>query len=361
MSQISPPIRILLAAVVGLIAVYMLFLRPKDETVPPAAAPAASAAATPIPAEDPNATTVSKPGKIVQGAVRDTRAASDKAEQAAGTSLGINDGKTDGTTSVAPASTGVNTNPVAQAPATGQTAPPANVTKEQLASLPKDVRKAVLKRKVVAVLFYNDRSADDRAVRRELAHVNHYGGQVFVAAHWIKNVSRYQAITRGVDVEQSPTIIVADSNLKAEKLVGYVDRDTINQTVVDAIRASGGSLIKNRYYRKLDAICTSGEQQVKALQQPAAAAALPAYLAGVEGVVRDMHKKAAGVSAPAKYKRFQHAFEGYMGQSVALSAWATNHAKADGAAGVVKTLKTRGKALDKKFVKAHGAHGLSCF
>src|SRR6476646_10491116 len=119
MSQISPPIRILLAAVVGLVVVYMLFLKPKDETVAPAAAPAA--ATTPVPATDPNAKTVSKPGAIVQGAVRDTQAASNKAEQAAGTSLGINDGKTDGTT-VAPASTGVNTNPVTKAPATGQTA-----------------------------------------------------------------------------------------------------------------------------------------------------------------------------------------------------------------------------------------------
>jgi hypothetical protein len=361
MSQISPPIRILLAAVVGLIAVYMLFLRPKDETVPPAAAPAASAAATPIPAEDPNATTVSKPGKIVQGAVRDTQTASNEAERAAGTSLGITDGKTDGTTSVAPASSGVNTNPVTKSPANGDTATPANVTKDQLASLPKDVRKAVLKRKVLAILFYNNRSADDRAVRRELSHVSTYGGQVFVAAHWIKNVARYQAITRGVDVEQSPTIVVADANLKAETLVGYNDRDTINQMVVDAIHASGGSLIKNRYYRRLDAICTSGEQQIKALQQPAAAAAIPAYLAGVEGIVRDMDKKAAAIQAPRKYKRFQHAFEGYMGQSAELATWATNHAKADGAVSVSKTLKARGKALDKKFVKAHGAHGLSCF
>ena len=39
MSQISPPIRILLVAVIGLIAVYMLFLKPKtEETVPVAAA-----------------------------------------------------------------------------------------------------------------------------------------------------------------------------------------------------------------------------------------------------------------------------------------------------------------------------------
>jgi hypothetical protein len=177
----------------------------------------------------------------------------------------------------------VNTNPVTKAPATGQTSAPAPITSDALASLPKDVRKAIKQRKVLALLFWNNRSYDDRAVRRELKHVSTYGKQVFVVARPIKNVARYQAITRGVDVEQSPTIVVVDSNLKAVTLVGYVDRDTIDQAVVDAIRASGGSLIKNPYFRRLDAICASGNQQVKALQQPSAAAAIPAYLVGVQG------------------------------------------------------------------------------
>src|SRR3954467_13943723 len=145
MSQISPPIRILLVAVIGLCAAYMLFLRPKDDAATPVAV--SPAAATPIPAKDPNAQTQSKPGAIVQGAVRHTQAASNRSEQAAGTSLGVDDGKTDGTTSV-PSSTGVNTNPVTKAPATGQTSTPRAITKDALASLPKDVRHAVKKRQV---------------------------------------------------------------------------------------------------------------------------------------------------------------------------------------------------------------------
>ena len=279
MSQISPPIRILLVAVIGLCAAYFLFLRPKDEVVP-AAPPAAS---TPVPAKDPNAQTSSKPGAAVQQAVRGADNASARADQAAGGAIGETEsGAAPGSTT--PASTGVNTNPVAQAPATGQTAAPATaVTKEALKALPKDVRKAVRNRKVLVMLFYNNRSEDDKAVRRELRHVSHYGNQVFVDAHWIKSVARYQLITRGADVEQSPTIVVADSNLKSETLVGYVDRGTINQAVVDAIRASGGSLIKNPYYRKLDAICASAENQVGALSKPASAAAVPAFLEGTHG------------------------------------------------------------------------------
>ena len=86
MSQISPPIRILLVAVIGLIAVYMLFLRPKtEEAVPAAAAPAAT---TPVPAKDPGATTASGSGAIVQNAVKRTTDASAQAKVAAGETPG---------------------------------------------------------------------------------------------------------------------------------------------------------------------------------------------------------------------------------------------------------------------------------
>ena len=210
------------------------------------------------------------------------------------------------------------------------------------------------------MLFYNNRSADDKAVRRELRHVNRYGKQVFIDAHWIKSVAKYQAITRGANVDQSPTIVVADANLKAETLVGYVDRETIDQAVVDAIRASGGSLIKNPYFRKLDAICTSGEQQIKALEAPATAAALPVFFTGVAGVAKDMETKHAAINPPKKWRKFNGEFHKYLEQNVTLVTWAAANAKTEGRA-TLTTVDKRGTQLDKRFVKAHGAHGLSCF
>ena len=57
MSQISPPIRILLVASFAVLAVYMLFLRPKAEVAPPA---------TPAPNVQTGAPAVSQPGKIAQ-------------------------------------------------------------------------------------------------------------------------------------------------------------------------------------------------------------------------------------------------------------------------------------------------------
>jgi hypothetical protein len=356
MSQISPPIRILLVAVIGLCAAYMLFLRPKEEAVP-AATPAA--ATTPVPAKDPNAQTQSKPGGAVQTAVKGADNAAARADEAAGGAVAETEG------GAAPGSSaGVNTNPATAAPATGQTAAPAApVTKAVLKSLPKDVRGAVKHRKVLVMLFYNNRSYDDIAVRRELSKVDRYGGQVFVDAHWIKSVGRYQAITGGVSVDQSPTIVIADGNLKAQTLVGYADHETIDQLVVDALRASGGSLIRNPYYRRIDAICASAQGQIKALSAPATAAAVPAYLEGVRGITGDVRTKAVAIKPAKQYRRFHKNFVNYAEDNSILVGTEWGYAKTFPAEGrkAMKRVATGAKKLDKKFVAKNGAHGLSCF
>src|SRR3982751_3533297 len=117
MSQISPPIRIVFIAVVGLCAAYMLFFRPKPaDTAAPAAAPAA--ATTPVPGEDPVAVRGSKGAAILEKAAGDKQAAAPH-----------------------------NPKPAAQAPAPGRPQP-ARLSETQLAALPADVRRAVAHRKV---------------------------------------------------------------------------------------------------------------------------------------------------------------------------------------------------------------------
>jgi hypothetical protein len=352
MSQISPPIRILLVAFIGLVAVYMLFLRPKPVEAGPAAAPTA---ATPVPAKDPGAATSSGSGAIVQSAVKKTTDAAAQAKVAAGENPGglADDGTVaTGTT----AATGTT-------PAGTQTGATAAISTQTLASLPKDVRRAVRKHKVIALLFYNNRSSDDRAVRRALAKVDRYGGQVFVDAHWIKSVAKYQAITRGVDVEQSPTIVIADRNLKAETLVGYADSETIDQAVVDAILASGGSLIKNPYYRKIDALCSATESQFQSLPKPASTAAVPAYMQGAQAITLGFRRDTAAVKPAKRYRAFHKHLGDYATDNVALVAAAQVQLKADPATGVKvgKRLTAGSKKLDQRFVAKHGAHGLSCF
>jgi hypothetical protein len=71
-SQISPPIRIVLVAAIAFIGAYMLFLRPKDEVTPPA---------EPAPNVQTDAPAVSKPGKVVEAAQGAVAAANGQLEQ----------------------------------------------------------------------------------------------------------------------------------------------------------------------------------------------------------------------------------------------------------------------------------------
>ena len=105
------------------------------------------------------------------------------------------------------------------------------------------------------LLFWNSKSADDKAVRAALKNVDRWDGRVSVQIASIRKIAKYGRISRGVDVEQSPTIVIADPDLRAETLVGYVDTTTIDQAVVDAFRNTTG-LFKDAYLRKVNGVCT---------------------------------------------------------------------------------------------------------
>jgi hypothetical protein len=219
MSQISPPIRILLVCAVAFMAAWTLFLRPKAETGSPAAA-------TPAPATQPP---VAAGGETAQSA------AGQAVEQA----------------NAAKAATEAHSAAVAGEPAAaGTAAKPAPAVKGAAAAhatrvkaakpgeLPRRVQAALDADKVVALLFWSPRAADDRAVRSELARVDRHDGKVVVHAAPMKRFADYQKITRGAVVEQSPTVVVVDREQKVETLVGFVDSVSIDQAVTDALRNS---------------------------------------------------------------------------------------------------------------------------
>jgi hypothetical protein len=219
MSQISPPIRILLICAVAFLGVWMLFLRPSTD----AGAPAAPAATTPVQAggADPD----SASGKLVQKA-NETAAAQDaRAEQLAG-------GTGETTATAATATTPAD-------PVTAGTEPGKLTAKAAAAGgLPPRVLRAIRDHKVLVLLFWSPKSADDKAVRTALSHIDRHKGRVVAHAANLKRIAAYGQITRGADVEQSPTIVVVDRDRKVETLVGYVDRLSIDQAVTDALRNS---------------------------------------------------------------------------------------------------------------------------
>jgi hypothetical protein len=214
MSQISPPIRILLIGFLALVAAWMLFLRPKADTVEPT--PAATATSTPV--EAGGATAQSAVGQAVEKANEAAAAASGTA--AAGE-----------TESAAPKRAAAHAAELSASQAQTE-------AKRSEGGLPTRVESAIADHKVVVLLFWSDKAADDRAVRRELAEVDRHGGKVLVHAAPMKRFGRYQKITRGATVAQSPTVVVVDRKRKAETLVGYADRVSIDQLVADALRTS---------------------------------------------------------------------------------------------------------------------------
>ena len=201
-SQISPPIRILLVLTVALLGVYMLFLRPKPVEEPPPT-PAAPNLETDAPA-------VSQPGKLAEKA-QEAAKASEEHDARVQNKLD----EVDGGEAAAGTAGAAKVKPGAPAAAGAVAA--------ELKGLPKPVATALRKHQVLVLLFWNGRSADDKAVHAALKRVDRWNGHVSVQSAPIAKISRYGRIARGVDVQQSPTVVVADRNLQAETLVGYVD------------------------------------------------------------------------------------------------------------------------------------------
>ena len=229
MSQISPPIRILLVCAVAFMAAWMLFLRPKTESGAPAASTPTTAAQPPVETGGEEATSLA--GKAVEKANEATAAQDARAEELAGGA---------GETAAAPATnnaTAAEQTAPAEEPAKGTAA---KLDKQEAAAggLPLRVLDALGDRKVVVLLFWQPNTAEDKAVRKALAGIDRHDNKVLAHATHIKRIAAYQQITRGAAVEQSPTVVVIDRKRKVESLVGYVDRQTIDQAVTDALRNS---------------------------------------------------------------------------------------------------------------------------
>jgi hypothetical protein len=282
-SQISPPIRIVLVLAVAVLAAWMLFLRPSDEVVPEPPAPAAPNTQTSEPA-------VSAPGKAAeaaQGAVE----ASNEQLQAQESVDGVDAGE-----SAAGTATGS---------ATPSEVAAAKAIPADLKGVPTKVAKAIGKQKVLVLLFWNRASADDRAVRSELRDVDRWDGRVHVQAAPIRTISRYGRITRGADVEQSPSVVVVDPELRAETLVGFVDTATIDQAVVDALRNSTG-LFTSSYLREVNAVCAKYANQLWSVPTPQSGDA-GQYTDRAAGRWGRFSSSFKGVKTPKKWRAFRRA------------------------------------------------------
>jgi hypothetical protein len=89
--------------------------------------------------------------------------------------------------------------------------------------------------KVVVMLFWNAKAADDVATRAVVRDLNRHGGKVVVHVVPISRVGVYESITRGVTINQSPTTLVIDRKRRTSSIVGLTERGELTQAVDDAL------------------------------------------------------------------------------------------------------------------------------
>ena len=100
---------------------------------------------------------------------------------------------------------------------------------------PAKVRAALAKRHAVVLLFFNARSSDDRAVRRELAAVNRRRGRVQVYGVSVRGISRFKNVLQGVGCSRTRRSSCSPRRTPYV-FPGYTDRTEINQAAAVALR-----------------------------------------------------------------------------------------------------------------------------
>jgi cytoskeletal protein RodZ len=143
-------------------------------------------------------------------------------------------------TAAAPAKTAAASDKTATTSAKTTPATPAApkpTAKEIAATAVQTVDTAIRAGKVVAILFYNDAAADDRAMKTELAAIPAHGGQVVTVAVPVSQLIQFSSLTQSVNVNTAPELVLIDKARQASTMFGYADGVEIAQRIDDALAA----------------------------------------------------------------------------------------------------------------------------
>jgi len=323
-SQISPPMRILLAGAVVFLAVWFTLLRPKaDDTSTTTTTPAGNVN-TGQPAQ-------SEAGKIVEKA----KTAATEAEGAAKAAAG--EATTDATKTTP--GTATTTTPDANAAT-------AAIPAKQLEDLPKDVARAVTGHKVMVLAVLADKgkhwrpmSDDDRYVRNTLKKVNRYDGDVFVKQVPLAKIDSYGVLVNDLDINQTPSVIVVDAKLKANVIEGYLDRVSINQAIADARADSISPLITDSYLKSANKVCANFTVSMDRWSNPTVHGR-KAFLAAMTRQMtelRNYRTAVRNIAAPKKWRGLRKQW---------LKLLAAEQKRGDKALAAAKKSKAEGSVID---------------
>lgn len=241
MTQVSRPMQVLLVATLAFAAVWFVALRPKADdgggtsSPAPAAQPANTNAKSSLPGS--LGTSVDK----ARGASRTSDAANARRDAAEQKSTGESSAAAPapatatGATPSRAGSTAAAGSARAAAPGKARQVAARRVARSGASASPARVAAAVARGQVAVVLFWDRSTPVDKMVRAEVGRTGARTKDVFVAAVPISQVSKYDTVTRGIQVLQAPTVVVIDRKHEAKLLAGYVDGSEIAQAVADAL------------------------------------------------------------------------------------------------------------------------------
>ena len=234
MGQVSRPYQILLASVAVLFALWFVALRPKPVKAPAPAQPTATTGTHGSLGGLGRAVDAAN-GAAQTSAQANAAVGADQATQGSATSA---QGSTPTATKKLPTSVaGVAAAGADQASALIVPVHKVDLTKPLKAALPADAQRALDKGKVLVLLFWNGKSSDDRSVRSSVKSLSTHGGKVFKNVARLSAIGSYSAVTNGVPVLGSPTVIVVGKGKHAVSFTGFVDKTNIDQAVRLALGA----------------------------------------------------------------------------------------------------------------------------
>jgi hypothetical protein len=232
--QISRPMQIVLGVTLLFAVVWFVALRPKPGTGDASAAPTPAASSA---AQAPTTTNgiLTAPAKA-RAAVAKSDARSAQIG-AASNAAGSDSPSTTSTPAVPAASS-------AAAPSTSHArpshaAPAPNVVRGH--SPDARLARALAGHRVVAVLVFNPRGADDRSVRSHFGQVTTRHGRVVKLTIPLSRLGHYPTLTKRVQVTESPTVVIFDRAGNPQTLQGYVDPTEVSSRIDDALAVRGVS------------------------------------------------------------------------------------------------------------------------
>ncbi len=215
MQQISPPLRIALAAILVLAAVWFVALRPKGADDEPAAVTA--------PGVEGLTNSVAK----ARGAKEAADASVARTEQAVG---GVDESASgSGSATQSGSKTSASSGKSGSAATAGSKIPG-----------PAGKLVTALDRGKVVVLLFRNKSADSAHVARVVRGVYKREGIVVTEIASVKDVADYSVFTNRTSVSQAPTTFIIGPTRRAKVIAGYTSTGEVDQAIGDVLGKRSG-------------------------------------------------------------------------------------------------------------------------